>query len=336
MTVMREESDGTDRMLPEAESKACSFSVTVKTELSAKSGADEGAMLSELAGLLLGGAVVSEFPCRILLAQEREEVISKAVWLINRLTRSEERIERWDSRKKVLYRLRLEGPAAEALLTKCGLWRHRHYERHVPFELLRRQSDEQAFLRGFFLVSGRMSDPRKLYQCELEDADAELIEEIAQILLHFGLESHYLEKKRGRSVRHILYLQDGEQIVDLLNVIQAYTALMELENIRIEKEMRNQINRTVNCEAANLHKVVQAAMKQTEDIEYVVQCLGWEGMPDGLAEMARIRLEHPEESLSELGQHMQPPIGRSGIHHRLRRLTELAETLRSRGGISEE
>ena len=137
-----------------------------------------------------------------------------------------------------------------------------------------------------------------------------------------------IARKRQHQSVYVLYLKEGEQIVDLLNVMQAYTALMDLENIRIEKEMRNQINRSVNCEAANLQKVVQAAYKQVRDIEYLISQVGWEGLPASLSQMARVRLEHQDESLQELGRLLDPPVGRSGVNHRLRKLSQMAEQLR--------
>ena len=148
------------------------------------------------------------------------------------------------------------------------------------------------------------------------------------MMRHFDLDVRMIVRNRKKQSVYVLYLKEGEQIVDLLNVMQAYTALMDLENIRIEKEMRNQINRSVNCEAANLQKVVNAALKQAEDIEYLIQHSGWESLPPSLAQMARIRLEHPEESLQELGRLLDPPVGRSGVNHRLRKLSQMAEKLR--------
>lgn len=102
------------------------------------------------------------------------------------------------------------------------------------------------------------------------------------MMRHFDLDVRMIVRNRKKQSVYVLYLKEGEQIVDLLNVMQAYTALMDLENIRIEKEMRNQINRSVNCEAANLQKVVNAALKQAEDIEYLIQHSGWESLPPSL------------------------------------------------------
>ena len=107
-------------------------------------------------------------------------------------------------------------------------------------------------------------------------------------------------------------------------------ALMELENIRIVKEMRNSVNRQVNCETANINKTVSAAVKQMEDIRYIQDTIGLESLPENLQEMARVRLERPEATLKELGEALEPPVGKSGVNHRLRKLSLMAEDLREK------
>ncbi len=127
----------------------------------------------------------------------------------------------------------------------------------------------------------------------------------------------------------MVYLKDGSGNVDLLNVMGAHLSLMTLENLRVEKEVRNSINRQVNCEAANITKTVNAASKQIEDIHLLQNHYGLSNLPDSLREMAEIRLEHPESSLQELGGYLNPPVGKSGVNHRLRKLSELAEKLKT-------
>ena len=116
--------------------------------------------------------------------------------------------------------------------------------------------------------------------------------------------------------------------MDLLNVMEAHVALMNLENVRILKEMRNSINRQVNCETANIQKTVEAAGKQTEDILYIKNTIGFGELSDGLRQIASLRLEQPEASLKELGAMLNPPIGKSGVNHRLRKLSIMADNLR--------
>ena len=126
----------------------------------------------------------------------------------------------------------------------------------------------------------------------------------------------------------MVYLKEGAGIVDLLNVMGAHLSLMLLENLRIEKEVRNSVNRQVNCEAANITKTVNAAGKQIEDILLLQKNYGLSNLPDNLRQMAEARLEHPESSLQELGGYLNPPVGKSGVNHRLRKLSEIAEKIK--------
>ena len=125
------------------------------------------------------------------------------------------------------------------------------------------------------------------------------------------------------------YIKEGSQIVDILNVMEAPVSLMELENIRILKEMRGSVNRQVNCETANIHKTVSAAVRQVEDITIIRDKIGFDSLPENLREIARLRLEKPEATLKELGEALEPPVGKSGVNHRLRKLGSLAEKLRN-------
>ena len=133
---------------------------------------------------------------------------------------------------------------------------------------------------------------------------------------------------RSRKKAYVVYLKEGTQIVDVLNVMEAHVALMNLENIRILKEMRNSVNRKVNCETANINKTVSAAVKQLEDIQYIKDTVGFEKLSEGLLEVALMRLQYPEATLKELGSLLTTPVGKSGVNHRLRKLSEIAEKVR--------
>ena len=148
--------------------------------------------------------------------------------------------------------------------------------------------------------------------------------------MSYTLDAKIVQRKKA----YVVYLKEGSRIVDVLNVMEAHVALMELENVRILKEMRNTVNRKVNCETANINKTVSAAVKQVEDITYLRDTVGFEHLPDNLAEAALARLEHPDATLKELGETLDPPVGKSGINHRLRRLSEMAEKVKQeRGGL---
>ena len=140
----------------------------------------------------------------------------------------------------------------------------------------------------------------------------------------FDIEARIVLRKRY----FVVYVKEGSQIAELLQIMEAPVALMELENIRIVKEMRNSVNRQVNCETANINKTVAASVKQIRDIEYIRDTMGFESLPENLEEMAQVRLLKPDATLKELGEALDPPVGKSGVNHRLRRLSEIAERLR--------
>ena len=133
-----------------------------------------------------------------------------------------------------------------------------------------------------------------------------------------------------RKGHYVVYVKDSDDIVNLLGRMGASRALLALEEIRVLKDMRNRVNRTVNCETANLQKTVAAALKQRKDIEYIRDAEGFDDLPSALAEMAEIRLEYPDMSLKELGAQLNPPVGKSGVNHRLRKLSEYADELRGK------
>ena len=144
------------------------------------------------------------------------------------------------------------------------------------------------------------------------------------MICSFQIDAKIVKRKKS----YVVYVKEGAQIVDMLAIMEANVSLMNLENIRIIKEMRNSINRRVNCETANINKTVNAAVKQAEDIRLVQDKIGFENLKEGLAETAELRLRYPEATLNELGMLLHPQVGKSGGNHRLRKLSELAEKLR--------
>ena len=184
----------------------------------------------------------------------------------------------------------------------------------------------RAFIRGAFLASGSISDPEKFYHFEIACVAEPKAEQLRELIATFDIEAKIVRRKKY----YVVYIKEGSQIVDILKVMEAPVALMELENIRILKEMRNSVNRQVNCETANINKTVSAAVKQMDDIRYIQAVIGLDGLPDNLREMALVRLERPDATLKELGEALNPPVGKSGVNHRLRKLGILADDLRER------
>jgi DNA-binding protein WhiA len=185
---------------------------------------------------------------------------------------------------------------------------------------LKRTCCRRAYLRGAFICVGSMSDPQGGYHLELVVDAAKQAAWLGEILDGFDIEAKIAKRKKN----YVVYLKEGASIVDLLNVIGAHKALLSLENLRVEKEVRNTINRKVNCETANIGKTVSAAARQIEDIARIKERGGFRLLPDYLRQTAELRLAYPDASLQELGELLRPPLGKSGVNHRLRKLSAMA------------
>lgn len=185
---------------------------------------------------------------------------------------------------------------------------------------------KRAYIRGAFLASGSLSDPEKTYHLEFVNQYKDHSNQLMNLINSFNMDSKIVIRKKY----YVVYLKEGAQIVDLLNIMEAHIGLMELENLRILKEMRNSVNRIVNCETANLKKTVSAAVRQIEDIKYIDKTVGLSSLPESLEDVASIRLENVSASLKELGEMLNPPVGKSGVNHRLRKISEIAETIRAK------
>lgn len=183
---------------------------------------------------------------------------------------------------------------------------------------------KRAFIRGAFLASGSITDPKKSYHFEITSATMEKAVQLQHIIAAFDIEAKIIQRKKY----YVVYIKEGNQIVDILNVMEAHKALMDLENVRILKEMRNSINRQVNCEAANIRKSVTAASRQIQDIELIAKKRGLDSLTDGLRQVAQLRLENEDMPLKDLGLLLDPPISKSGVNHRLRKLSSIADIIR--------
>lgn len=183
----------------------------------------------------------------------------------------------------------------------------------------------RSFLRGCYLAAGSMSDPQKGYHLEFVCISEVQANHLCNVLLETNIEAKIVMRKKY----FVVYVKEGSCIVDLLNNIEAHVSLMNLENLRIIKEMRNSINRRVNCETANIAKTVTASSKQMEDIILLRDRYGLHHLPENLRQTAQVRLEYADATLKELGEYLTPPIGKSGVNHRLRKLSELADSIRN-------
>ena len=179
-------------------------------------------------------------------------------------------------------------------------------------------------LRQIFLSNASLTNPQKEYHLEFVFSKEEDGREVEEILRHYSL--HPKQGKRGKN--RMVYLKDASEIADVLKLLGAVDALMELENARILKEVSENVNRRVNFEAANINRTVKASLKQQEEIQYIEEVLGLDQLEKALQEVAKRRLQYPDASLEELAQGLEPPIGKSGVNHRLRKLARIAKELR--------
>lgn len=195
--------------------------------------------------------------------------------------------------------------------------------RTTPRHPMTRQCCRRAFLRGCFLGAGSMTSPDKSYHFELVAGDDSLRKTIARLMEKSGLPvQHYLRKGQ-----HVVYLKSAQQIADILALMGASASVLEMENVRITKQMRAGANRASNCDEHNSEKMLNAADRQIEAIKLISIQRGLFTLPPALQEMARLRLENTSLSLTDLGQLMDPPVGKSGANHRMRRIMEVAKEI---------
>lgn len=214
----------------------------------------------------------------------------------------------------------------QSLLTELGILDGFHIMERVPMELLKDNLMIQSYLRGAFLAGGSVNNPEtSRYHLEIYSLYEEHNEMIAEMINHFQLNARTTARRSG----YIVYLKEAEKIADFLQLIGATNSMLEFENIRIVRDMRNSVNRLVNCENANMDKVANAANRQVENIQFIDRHVGLNNIPEKLREIALTRLSHPEVSLKELGELVPGgPISKSGVNHRLRKLNAYADKIR--------
>ena len=286
-----------------------SFSQEVKAELAKRATSAKHCQLAELAAIMnLCGQYGFDADGNVTIGfqTENEACVKKGFTLLKKTFNIDSgSVIKKDDLYKIIDKIGdLNGPAKE--------------------ELYERTCCKRAFLRGAFLGVGSMSDPEKSYHLEFNCDVKAKAEQLQQLMKTFEIDSKIILRKKN----YVVYIKEGSCIVDLLNVCEAPIALMNMENSRILKEMRNSVNRRVNCETANIAKTVGAAARQISDIRLLKERYGFQNLPMPLREMAQIRLDHPDAPLKELGDYFDPPIGKSGVNHRLRKLSELAESIK--------
>ncbi|EMY4490195.1 DNA-binding protein WhiA [Listeria monocytogenes] len=201
------------------------------------------------------------------------------------------------------------------------------FTKSIDRGFVKKRSAKRAYLRGAFLASGSVNNPEtSSYHLEIFSIYEEHNEAICALMNQFDLNARTLERKNG----FITYLKEAEKITEFLSIIGATSALLHFEDVRIMRDMRNSVNRLVNCETANLNKTINAAVRQIDNIKYIQSTVGLEALPERLREIAALRIANEDVTLKELGEMLTTgQVSKSGINHRLRKLDQIAERLRS-------
>ena len=307
-----------------------SFSAEVKNELARLETRDANSDKAELLALLrMSGAIVLRgLNIGIHFSTENAALARRVLQLLknNYHVQTEVVITRSRRLKKNnRYQVQvIPSPQVSTAMTELQLL---SVEGDLNNPLLNNLATKKTYLRGAFLGGGSVSRPNSDYHLELVTGNEVFAQTIIKVMQSFSLKAKMTDRKN----EYIVYLKDGESIVKFLNVIGAHNAMMELENARIIKDMRNNVNRVVNCETANLGKVVKAALRQVNCIKFIETKMNLTELPESLLFIANLRLQYPEASLNELVDHAEG-LGKSGINHRLKKLQELALSL----GMEEE
>jgi DNA-binding protein WhiA len=228
-------------------------------------------------------------------------------------------------KKNNVYIVRLKDTARPFLEDLKIIDDNGQFTREIAPNLIEKDCCKRSYLRGSFLAGGSLNHPESSYHLEIFSNYEEHTYSLAKLMNTFNLNVKILPRKNG----YIIYMKEGEKITDFLSIIGANKALFYFEDIRIVKDMRNSVNRLVNCETANLNKTVSAAMRQMENIRLIGKTIGLEELPIKLREIAEIRLKNPDITLKELGELVNgEPISKSGINHRFRKIDAIANRIR--------
>ena len=307
-----------------------SFSTVCKEELIKIRVRQPEQRLMQLSGLTLsaGGIRLAKTPV-LFYRTESQSVAAHISAMAASLYRVDAQIAEKivEHRKKPFYEVQLSGEQAAELMHDTGALvsgeNGLSLMRDVPKPVFQDEEDARAFLRGCFLGSGSCVDPKRGYHLELIFRSESVAQSVMNLLHAFRLHAKTSVRK---GERQIVYLKEGDDVSGMLALIGANVAAMELENVRVEKDMRNYINRTSNCETANLDKQVVASIRQRAAIAAIDRHYGIHSLPASLQQAAQLRMSHPDATLQELADLAE--IQKSGMYHRLERLMKLAEGLK--------
>lgn len=302
-----------------------SFSSQVKADLCEKKRSGcPGCTYSELYAILLFCARVG--PCSMRITSESPDFIERCKVLIEKAAKADDICVTGSDRhkKNPTYTLVVrDADRVARILDRMPASLRSSVTLRIDVDYLKKPCCKKAFLKGAFLAAGTMSDPQKSYHLEISTPYYRLGGDLARLMEGCGL----FPKEAKRKSSYVIYLKDSEGIEDFLNITGATASAFRFMEAKLLRDVRNNVNRVVNCETANIGKTVNAAERQRRAIELLDKRMGLSNLPEGLYQVARARFDNPDMPLAELCTKIEPPLSRSGLHHRLSRLVAMAESL---------
>lgn len=307
-----------------------SFASEIKKELT-KIEADPCCAESELAALIrMNGALSLSKQEYVLDVQTENAAIARRIYtLIKMLYQYPVELlvrKKMKLKKNNVYIVRMKEGVKTVLADLDILTENFTFNRRISSKFTRKSCCRRAYLRGAFLAGGSVNNPEtSSYHLEIFNFYEEHNESVCELMNTADLHARQLERKKG----FICYIKEAEKITEFLNLMGAHQALFKFEDVRIVRDMRNSVNRLVNCETANLNKTIGAAYRQVENIKFIESTVGLEALPEKLQEIAKLRVLHQDVTLKELGELVSTgAISKSGINHRLKKIDNFAENLR--------
>ena len=312
-----------------------SFASEMKNELT-RIEVDECCMKSELSALIKMNGAVSYFEGQwVINVQTENAAIARRIFsLIKNVYKIEIDLlvrKKMKLKKNNVYICRIKKEAKD-VLADLDIFSSGMLTNTITDEIKSKDCCRRSYLRGAFLAGGSVNNPEtSAYHLEIASLYEDHASALTDLMNDYELNAKYIDRKRG----YTIYLKEAEKIAEFLSLIGGYQALLKFEDIRIVRDMRNSVNRLVNCETANLNKTINAAMRQVENIKFIDEEIGIDELPERLREVARLRVEHQDMTLKEIGEAVSTgTISKSGINHRLRKLDQIADKLRSGGELS--
>ncbi len=313
-----------------------SFSTEVKNNLARIIPETKEQQISELSGIIrMGGNIrfVGNGLLSFVITIENPAVSRKIIRIIktNFHTDVQIRVNRNENLRKRFYTLEIpDKNKSNDILVKTGiLEKEENWFRltsKISEHILQSEKNTKAYIRGAFIGGGSIADPDKFYHLEFVTGDDEFSEYFKELLNSQNLSANVTKRKNN----NVIYIKDSNQISALLSLMGDFENTFLIENIKLTKQIRNKVNRLVNCETANLDRTVSSAAKQIESIEYIEKTVGFSKLPEDLREVAVLRQDNPYASLKELSELSQSPLGRSVINYRLKKIQKFAEKLKKK------